>query len=87
MSDGIEIVVSLVLLAGATAIRLAGVGGVLGQYSRQHAGQHRTGATDPVGWVVAAWPAFALLVAIKLLSGLVDGPSERFGTVPRRSAP
>lgn len=39
------------------------------------------GATDPVGRVVAGWPAFALLVAIKLLSNLVDHPAGPSGTV------
>jgi hypothetical protein len=32
------------------------------------------GASDPVGRVVAGWPAVALLVAIKLMAGLLDAP-------------
>ena len=34
------------------------------------------GASDPLGRLVAGWPAVALLVAIKLLAGLLDARSE-----------
>jgi hypothetical protein len=30
------------------------------------------GGTDSLGRIVAGWPAFALLVAIKLMSGLLE---------------
>jgi hypothetical protein len=88
--DGIEIVASLVLLADGPVGRRSGwlVWAALSAgTAASMAANIAVGATDPIGRVVAGWPAFALLVAIKPLSGLVDRPSEWSGTVPLRSAP
>ena len=71
--DGIEIVASLVLLADRRAGRPSGwlpwaalAAGTTASLSANVA----AAGTDLIGRVVAGWPAFALLVAIKLLSGL-----------------
>jgi hypothetical protein len=77
--DGIEIVASLVLLAHRRAGTRAGwlpwaalAAGTVASVAANVA----VGASDPVGRLVAGWPAVALLVAIKLLSGLLDaGPA------------
>jgi hypothetical protein len=81
--DGIEIVASLVLLAHRRAGTRAGwlpwaalAAGTVASVAANVA----VGASDPVGRVVAGWPAVALLVAIKLLSGLLDGPRDRRGS-------
>jgi uncharacterized protein DUF2637 len=87
--DGIEIVASLVLLANRRVARRSAwlVWAALSAgTAASMAANIAVGATDPIGRVVAGWPAFALLVAIKLLSGLIDHPSEQSGAVPRRSA-
>lgn len=71
--DGIEIVTSLVLLADRRAGRPSGwlpwaalAAGTIASLAANVA----AAGTDLIGRVVAGWPAFALLVAIKLLSGL-----------------
>jgi hypothetical protein len=82
--DGIEVVASLVLLADRRVGRRSGwlVWAALSAgTAASMAANIAVGATDPVGRVVAGWPAFALLVAIKLLSGLVDHRGEASGTV------
>jgi hypothetical protein len=73
--DGIEIVASLVLLAHRRAGNRAGwlpwaapAAGTAASVAANVA----VGASDPIGRLVAGWPAVALLVAIKLLSGLLD---------------
>ncbi len=79
--DGIEIVASLVLLADRRVGRRSGWlvwAALAAGTAASMAANVAVSATDPVGRVVAGWPAFALLVAIKLLSGLLDEPS---GTV------
>jgi Protein of unknown function (DUF2637) len=79
--DGIEIVASLVLLADRRVGRRSGWlvwAALAAGTAASVAANVAVSATDPVGRVVAGWPAFALLVAIKLLSGLLDEPA---GTV------
>jgi hypothetical protein len=77
--DGIEVVASLVLLAHRRAGTRAGwlpwmalAAGTAASVAANVA----VGASDPVGRLVAGWPAVALLVAIKLMAGLLDAPSE-----------
>ncbi len=74
--DGIEIVSSLVLLAHQRAGTRAGwlpwVALIAGT-TASLAANVAVGAVDLVGRAVAGWPAVALLVAIKLISGLLDG--------------
>jgi hypothetical protein len=80
--DGIEIVASLVLLAHRRAGTRAGWlpwAALAAGTAASVAANVAVGASDPVGRVVAGWPAIALLVAIKLLSGLLDGPGDRRG--------
>jgi Protein of unknown function (DUF2637) len=82
--DGIEIVASLVLLADRRVGRRSGWlvwAALAAGTAASVAANVAVGATDPVGRVVAGWPAFALLVAIKLLSGLLDRRDEPSGTV------
>jgi hypothetical protein len=73
--DGVEIVASLVLLADRRTGRRSGwlpwAALVAGTAASVAANVAVSGA-DPVGRVVAGWPAFALLVAVKLLSELLD---------------
>lgn len=88
--DGIEIVASLVLLADRRIGRRSGWlvwAALAAGTTASMAANVAVGATDPVGRVVAGWPAFALLVAIKLLSGLVDHPAEPSGTVSPPGTP
>src|SRR5437867_2384005 len=73
--DGIEIVASLVLLAHRRAGSRSGwlpwaalVAGTLASVAANVA----VGGSDLVGRLVAGWPAVALLVAIKLMSTLLD---------------
>ncbi|HEV7976538.1 DUF2637 domain-containing protein [Amycolatopsis sp.] len=77
--DGIEVVASLVLLAhrraGTRADWLPWVALAAGT-AASVAANVAVGASDPVGRLVAGWPAVALLVAIKLLAGLLDARSE-----------
>ncbi len=77
--DGIEVVASLVLLAhrrtGTRAGWLPWAALVAGT-TASVAANIAVGASDPVGRLVAGWPAVALLVAIKLLAGLLDARSE-----------
>jgi Protein of unknown function (DUF2637) len=92
--DGIEIVASLVLLAHRRAGTRAGWlpwAALAAGTAASVAANVAVGASDPVGRLVAGWPAVALLVSIKLLSGLLDarspgpagpGPSPSAGTVP-----
>jgi hypothetical protein len=77
--DGIEVVASLVLLAhrraGTSAGWLPWVALAAGT-AASVAANVAVGASDPIGRLVAGWPAVALLVAIKLMAGLLDAPSE-----------
>jgi len=73
--DGIEIVASLVLLADRRVGRRSGWlvwASLAAGTAASMAANVAVGASDPIGRVVAGWPAFALLLAIKLLSGLMD---------------
>ena len=73
--DGIEVVASLVLLAHRRAGTRAGWlpwAALVAGTAASVAANVAVGAADPVGRLVAGWPAVALLVAIKLLAGLLD---------------
>jgi hypothetical protein len=77
--DGIEVVASLVLLAHRRAGMRAGWlpwAALVAGTAASVAANVAVGASDPVGRLVAGWPAVALLVAIKLLAGLFDARSE-----------
>jgi hypothetical protein len=78
--DGIEIVASLVLLADRRCGRRSGwlpwaalVIGTTGSLAANIA----TAGPDAVSRVIAGWPALALLIAVKLLSGMF-GHSRSF---------
>jgi hypothetical protein len=77
--DGIEVVASLVLLAHRRSGSRAGWlpwAALAAGTAASVAANVAVGASDPVGRLVAGWPAVALLVSIKLLAGLLDaGPS------------
>jgi hypothetical protein len=73
--DGIEIVASLVLLADRRAGRRSGwlpwaalAVGTAGSLAANIA----TAGHGTISRVIAGWPALALLIAIKLLSGMLD---------------
>jgi len=89
--DGIEIVASLVLLADRRLGRRSGwlpwAALVAGTAASLAANVAASGA-DPIGRVVAGWPAFALLVAVKLLSGMLEHRrgADRPGDTPDRPA-
>jgi hypothetical protein len=75
--DGIEIVASLVLLADRRAGRRSGwlpwtalAAGTAGSLAANIATAH----PDPVSRVTAGWPALALLLAVKLLAGILERP-------------
>ncbi len=83
--DGIEIVASLVLLAHRRAGTRAGWlpwAALVAGTAASVAANVAVGSSDPVGRLVAGWPALALLVAIKLLSGLLETSRNDVG--PRR---
>ncbi len=87
--DGIEIVASLVLLADRRTGRRSGwlpwAALVTGTTASLAANVAAAGA-GPVGRVIAGWPAFALLVAVKLLSGMLEhrhGADRLAGTQDR----
>jgi len=76
--DGIEIVASLVLLADKRAKRHAGrlpwaalIAGTCASFAANIA----VGGSDWIGRAVSGWPAFALLIAVKLLFGLLEQPA------------
>ncbi len=78
--DGIEVVASLVLLAHRRAGTRAGWlpwAALVAGTAASVAANVAVGASDPVGRLVAGWPAVALLVAIKLLAGLLDAGPEQ----------
>ncbi len=73
--DGVEIVASLVLLADRRAGRRSGslpwtalAAGTIGSLAANIATAH----PDSVSRIVAGWPALALLLSVKLLSGLLE---------------
>jgi Protein of unknown function (DUF2637) len=78
--DGIEIVASLVLLSDRRTGRPSGWlpwAALAAGTTASLAANVAAAGTDLVGRVVAGWPAFALLVAVKLMSQLLE---------PRRDA-
>jgi len=87
--DGVEVVASLVLLADRRAGRRSGwlpwaalVAGTAASFSANIA----VGGADWIGRAVAGWPAFALLVAVKLLFGLLDHrPAVPAAATPART--
>jgi hypothetical protein len=89
--DGIEIVASLVLLADRRAGRKSGwlpwtalAIGTAGSLAANVA----TAGPGIISRVIAGWPALALLIAVKLLSGMLDQHgSSRPAAVPTRPEP
>ncbi len=78
--DGIEVVASLVLLAHRRSGSRAGWlpwAALAAGTAASVAANVAVGASDPVGRLVAGWPAVALLVSIKLLAGLLDAGPRR----------
>jgi hypothetical protein len=94
--DGIEVVASLHILAQRRAGRPAGwlpwVALLVGTIASLAANVAVSGH-DPVGRVLAGWPAVSLLVSIKLLSSMfdhTDGPAtvpDDHRTVPTEAGP
>lgn len=88
--DGIEIVASLVLLADRRAGHRAGmlpwaalIIGTAGSLAANVA----TAGPGAVSRIIAGWPAVALLIAVKLLSGILgQHATARPDTVPSRLA-
>ena len=77
--DGIEIVASLVLLADKRAGRRSGRlpwAALIVGTGASFAANVAVGGTDLIGRAISGWPAFALLVTIKLLFSLFDHPAE-----------
>ncbi len=73
--DGLEFVASLVLLADRRRGRRSGwlpwaalITGTAGSLAANIASAH----PDPVSRIIAGWPAFALLISVKLLSGILE---------------
>ncbi|GLL06908.1 DUF2637 domain-containing protein [Dactylosporangium matsuzakiense] len=87
--DGIEIVASLVLLADKRAGRHSGRlpwAALIAGTGASFAANIAVGGSDWIGRAVSGWPAFALLIAIKLLFGLLDHPTGH-GVVEAPAAP
>lgn len=77
--DGIEIVASLVLLADKRASLRSGWlpwAALTAGTAASLAANVAVGGSDWIGRVVAGWPAFTLLVAVKLLFGLLEHPTS-----------
>lgn len=91
--DGVEIVASLVLLANRRAGHRSGwlpwaalAAGTAGSLAANIATAH----PDLVSRVIVGWPALALLLAIKLLAGILehrDAPGSRAAIVPAPALP
>jgi hypothetical protein len=76
--DLIEIVASLVLLADKRARRRSGYlpwAALITGTAASFAANIAVGGSDWIGRAVSGWPAFAFLIAVKLLFGLLDHPS------------
>jgi Protein of unknown function (DUF2637) len=76
--DGIEVVASLVLLADKRAGRRSGLlpwAALCAGTTASFAANVAVGGVDVIGRAVSGWPAFALLIAVKLLFGLLDHPA------------
>lgn len=88
--DSIEIVASLVLLADRRAGRRSGmlpwaalIIGTAGSLAANVA----TAGPGTISRIIAGWPALALLIAVKLLTGMLDDrTTSRPATVPARPA-
>src|SRR5258708_8495895 len=88
--DGIEIVASLVLLADRRAGRRSGtlpwtalIIGTAGSLAANVA----TAGPGAISRIIAGWPALALLIAVKLLSGMLgQHTTSHPATVPSRPA-
>ncbi|WP_018801660.1 DUF2637 domain-containing protein [Salinispora arenicola] len=77
--DGIEIVASLVLLADKRASRRSGWlpwAALTVGTAASLAANVAVGGSDWIGRAVAGWPALTLLVAVKLLFGLLEHPTS-----------
>lgn len=77
--DGIEIVASLVLLADKRAGRRSGRlpwAALVAGTGASFAANIAVGGSDWIGRAVSGWPAFALLLAVKLLFGLLEHPAR-----------
>lgn len=88
--DGIEIVASLVLLADRRAGRRSGRlpwAALIAGTAASFAANVAVGGSDWIGRAVSGWPAFALLIAVKLLFGLLDHPAARPAVAPGRMVP
>ncbi|GAA4250892.1 DUF2637 domain-containing protein [Dactylosporangium darangshiense] len=83
--DGIEIVASLVLLADKRAARSSGWlpwAALIAGTGASFAANVAVGGSDWIGRAVSGWPAFALLIAVKLLFGLLDHPAVQLTPAP-----
>jgi hypothetical protein len=77
--DGIEIVASLVLLADRRTGRRSGWlpwAALAAGTTPSVAANVAAAGTDLIGRVIAGWPAFALLIAKRLLSGPLEGRDD-----------
>jgi len=85
--DGVEIVASLVLLADRRTGRRSGwlpwTALAVGT-AASLAANVATAGPDPISRVIAGWPALALLIAVKLLSGMLEhrGTADDAAAVP-----
>jgi hypothetical protein len=92
--DGVEIVASLVLLAGRRARRksrrLPWAALIIGTAARL-AANIATADYGTISRIIAGWPAVALLIAVKLLSGMLEhrGPAavSAVATTTQRGRP
>jgi hypothetical protein len=78
--DGIEIVASLVLLADKRVGRRSSVlpwAALIIGTGASFAANMAVGGSDWIGRAISGWPAFALLLTIKLLFSLYDHPPGR----------
>ncbi|MEV6348171.1 DUF2637 domain-containing protein [Actinoplanes sp. NPDC051851] len=78
--DGIEIVSSLVLLADKRAGRRSGMlpwAALIAGTGASFSANFAVGGNDWIGRAVSGWPAFALLIAVKLLFGLLEPSPPR----------
>jgi hypothetical protein len=88
--DGIEVVASLVLLADKRAARRSGLlpwAALIAGTTANFAANVAVGGIDIIGRAVSGWPAFALLIAVKLLFGLLDHPAAADAVIGRADEP
>jgi hypothetical protein len=87
--DGIEVVASLVLLADKRARRRSGLlpwAALIAGTTASFAANVAVGGVDVIGRAVSGWPALALLIAVKLLFGLLDHPASAAADAPGEPA-